>query len=155
VLLAVTMLADTEPVHEIIRAQTPAARSPALRVVWDAGQCVVRCGDRDVGLTGAAARMLGLLAGRAGEVVHHWDLQQELQTPHLAPLATAVRHALAAAVEAGALSESRLREQLVRSGAEAPDAEDVHALMRRVVQSRRGHGYVLHLLPDDVQTEQV
>jgi len=151
VLLGLVPLAATEPVLEPLGMRSPARA--LLSVTWDAGQCLVRCGDRDLGLTGAPARLLGVLAGRAGEVVHHWDLEQELGTLHLAPLVTAVRKALADAMDAGVLSESLLRERL--SQATGDDAGERHQLMRQVVQSRRGHGYVLHLQAADVAVQQV
>ena len=158
VLLAVVPLAETEPVLEPLRSPSQGPRhEPLLSVQWDAGQCLTRCRGRDLGLTGAAARFLGLLAEQAGEVVHHWDLQQELDTPHLAPLATAARHALMAAVEAGVLSELHLRERLQAAGIGGPVSEALPPaeLMRAVLQARRGHGYVLHLHRTDVQVTRV
>lgn len=157
VVFEVLPLADTEPVLHPLSADVPTdpveapLRSPLLEVVWDAGQCVARCGDRDLGLVGLPARLLGLLAAEAGAVVHHWDLQDALGTPHLAPMASAVRAALSDAIDAGALDEERLRAGL---GLEAADL-DRAALLRRLLQARRGHGYVLHLRPKDVSIRQV
>ncbi len=151
VLLGLAPLVATEPVLEPLVSL--AAAAALLSITWDAGQCVVRSGGRDLGVTGAAARLLGVLAGRAGEVVHHWDLEQELGTLHLAPLVTAVRNALSEAVDAEVLGEGVLRQRVERATGER--ASDRKELMRQLVQSRRGHGYVLHLLPTDVVIEQV
>lgn len=157
VVLVVVPMAETTPVRDPLPSVArEAPTEPVLLVRWDAGQCSVRCHGRELGLTGAAARMLGVLAEHAGEVVHHWDLQQELDTHHLAPLATAIRNALAAAVQEGvaplALFQARLRGAVVYADA-VPD--DPTELMRRVVQARRGHGYVLHLDPSDVVVDRV
>jgi len=153
VLLALATLTATEPVLEPLGAAPPAPSVP-LTVTWDAGQCQIRCGDRDLGLTGAPARLFGVLAGRAGEVVHHWDLEQELGTLHLAPLVTAIRKALSDAVDHGVLSEELFRDRL-KAATGDDGAGDRNALMRKVVQSRRGHGYVLHLQADDVAIHHV
>ncbi|MEZ4241849.1 MAG: FHA domain-containing protein [Myxococcota bacterium] len=153
VILTVGVLAETDPVVEPLGAR--ALVEPLLDVRWDAGQCAVRAGGRDLGLAGAAARLLGLLAGQAGQVVHLWDLQDELDTPHLAPLATAVRRALVAALRSGALDVRRVRAAVgaARVGDAVPD--DPEGLGRLLVQSRRGHGYVLHLSAADVTVHRV
>ena len=154
VLLALGPLGDTEPVLDRLGAARPGPPGEApLTITWDAGQCVARWSGRDLGLTGGAARLLGVLAGRAGQVVHHWDLEQELGTLHVAPLVTAVRRALSEAIDAGVVDEVWLRERVRSATGEAP-AERA-ALMRAAVQSRRGHGYVLYLRHDDVVVVQV
>lgn len=157
VVLAVIPLAETTPVVDPLPSLAREARSePVLQVRWDAGQCSIRCRGRDLGLSGAPARLLGLLAEHAGEVVHHWDLQQELDTPHLAPLASAVRAALARTVHEGVVPRSLFQARLI-SAQIAPEAvpTDPTELMRRVVQARRGHGYVLHLDRSDVEVERI
>lgn len=148
VLLALEPLRETEPVFVSLE---PEARAEAavFEVVWDGGHCLVRCHGVDLGLTGTAARFFGLLADEAGDVVHHWDLQGELGTPHLAPLATAVRRALADAVDHGVLDLEWLR------GRAGEPTGDVAEVLRRLVQSRRAHGYALHLLPHDLSVTRV
>lgn len=151
VVLDVVILAETAPVLEPVGAALRARSSgPLLTVVWDGGQCAARCGQRDLGLTGVAARFLGQLADRPGEVVHYWDLQQELKTSHLAPLATSVRQALQAALTSGALDDARVRTAVQdltgQATADMPGVE----LMRGLVQVRRGHGYVINLVPPDL-----
>jgi hypothetical protein len=158
VVLALVPLADTDPVLEPLGATARATRAePVLTIRWDAGQCVARCRGRDLGLTGAAARLLGILAGQPGQIVHRWDLQDELDTPHLAPLATAVRHALLAAVRSGALDVDRVRIRIRAAAIGAGDVADgaPTELVRALVQARRGHGYVLHLAPEDVEVVRV
>ncbi|MEO0601006.1 MAG: FHA domain-containing protein [Myxococcota bacterium] len=145
VVLDLVVLADTAPVFEPVAAKARLSEPALLTVVWDGGQCVARTGRRDLGLTAAPARFLGLLAEQAGDVVHYWDLEQELQTPHLAPLASAVRQAFLGALQSGSLDAARVHEQ-VRDlcGIEASRLADSE-LMRSLVQARRGHGYVLNL----------
>lgn len=155
VVVALVQLADTEPVLEPLGAGGVGPTEPVLAIQWDAGQCVARCGGRDLGLTGAAARFLGLLAEQPGEVVHHWDLEQELDTTHLAPLATAARHALLAAIRAGALSVAHVRARVRAATVDTSEAETLPDLMRDLVQSRRGHGYVLNLTAEDVVVARV
>jgi len=149
VLVALGPLARTDPVWESLSTRGPSAGG--LEVVWDAGQCLVRAGGRDLALNGAAARLVGLLVERVGEVVHHWDLQQEVGTPHLAPVASQVRRALAEAHASGAVDLRALAGPGVAPAAD----EDIPSLCRRLVQSRRGHGYVLHLDPDRLRVRRV
>ncbi|MEN0060520.1 MAG: FHA domain-containing protein [Myxococcota bacterium] len=146
VILDLFVLGDTTPVFEpLTQTVSPSLKDPLLVVTWDAGQCSARTGRRDLGLTAGPARFLGLLADRAGEVVHYWDLEHELQTSHLAPLASLVRQAFLAAITSGAIDEGRVRLQIgERTG--RPCAEvPLPQLMRHLLQSRRGHGYILNL----------
>lgn len=147
VVLEIAVLADTTPVLEpLTQSSSSSGRTARLTVVWDAGQCSARCGRRDLGLTSTPARLLGLLAERPGEVVHYWDLQGALGTAHLAPLATAVRQALLAAIESGALDESAVRAEVHElTGRPTHDLPPAR-LVRQVLQARRGHGYVLNLI---------
>ena len=153
VLLAIGHQTETQPVREPLAAPTPEPH-PILTVTWDAGQCLVRCGGRDLSLPSAPARLLALLAARAGEIVHHWDLQEELGTPHLAPLVTAARRALAAATTSGTLPEALVRRRIERAYGD-PGPADLSELMRRLLRVRRGHGYVLNLAHEDVLGRQV
>jgi len=150
-LLDVVVLADeTAPVLEPLAGEGAPPTERWLTAVWDGGQCALRCGRRDLGLTGVPARFLGSLAERVGEVVHYWDLQQELQTRHLAPLATLVRQALLGALEAGALDDAALRERIADLTGHETERMSGTDLMRSLVQARRGHGYVLNLVESDV-----
>ncbi|MEO0600078.1 MAG: FHA domain-containing protein [Myxococcota bacterium] len=153
IVLVIAPIGETRPVWDVIRGSVEAP--PVLEATWDAGQCVIRCGGRPLPLTGVASRMLGALAESPGGVVHHWDLQQVLGTSHLAPLATAVRRALAAAVEARFLDVEQLRIWRATLGSE-PDGDDsIDELMRWLVQARRGHGYVLNLPPEVVKVHSI
>ncbi len=145
VLLSLAPLAVTDPVWEVL---TPGRPSASFVVLHDGGQCLVRCGGEDLPLNGAAARFLALLAERPGEVVHHWDLEQETGTPHLAPLASQVRRVLVEAHERGLVDLFSVASPaaLEVEGAIA----DLTQLVRRMVQSRRGHGYALLVKQDDV-----
>jgi len=151
VVFELEVLADTTPVFQpdAVASRDP-VEPPLLQITWDAGQCEVRCGSRALGLNGVAARFLGVLAESAGQVVHHWDLQQELKTAHLSPLASIVRQALRGAIEEGTLPRERVVRRVEaltgRSGLATPD------LMRGLVAVRRGHGYALNLDPADVTT---
>ncbi|MEO0601282.1 MAG: FHA domain-containing protein [Myxococcota bacterium] len=149
VLVSLAPLAATDPVWEVMK---PARSSARFEVVWDADQCLVRCGGADLPLNGAAARFFGLLAERVGEVVHHWDLEQEVGTPHLAPVATLVRRALAEAHDKGHVD---LWEAAAPAAREGVDDGDLAALGRRIVQSRRGHGYALLLRPEDIDRRRI
>ncbi|MEM6928303.1 MAG: FHA domain-containing protein [Myxococcota bacterium] len=149
VLVSLAPLAVTDPVWEVMK---PARSNARFEVVWDADQCLVRCGGADLPLNGAAARFFGLLAERVGEVVHHWDLEQEVGTPHLAPVATLVRRALAEAHDKGLVD---LFGSATDAAREAGDDGDLAALCRRIVQSRRGHGYALLLRPEDIERRRI
>ena len=153
VVLEITPLGETRPVLEVIREDLGI---PLLEVTWDAGQCAIRCSGRPLPIAGAASQFFGALADSPGEIVHHWDLQQLVGTAHLAPLATAARRALAGAIRTGALDAERLLAW--HEAQTTPDPEptmSTERLLRWVVQSRRGHGYVLNLPPHAVVVRRI
>ena len=101
----------------------------------------------------AAVALTLVFAAPTARLVSH--LQDQLDTPHLAPLATAVRQALQAAIESGALDDGLLRRRVQEAAMDADptDPSDLQALMRAVVQVRRGHGYLLQLKAEDVDVQ--
>ncbi|MBX2798998.1 MAG: FHA domain-containing protein [Myxococcales bacterium] len=162
VVVGLMTLGDTEHVRRQrlpdVADQAPlAASAPLMEVRWDSGQCQVRCGGRDVGLTGAAARFLGRLADDPGQVVHRDDLCDDLKTTHFPPLASKARSALELAARSGAVDLDLIRERLRAAGVSTDDI-DPNAptkLMRALISNRRDHGYVLHLTRADIVVEHV
>ncbi|MEN0067792.1 MAG: FHA domain-containing protein [Myxococcota bacterium] len=150
----VSPLTATDPVWDLMPSPQPLPPpTKAIEVVWDAGQCLVRCANVDLPINGSASCLFGLLADEVGHVVHHWDLEQGVGTKHLAPLATAIRRALCDAHINGLVD---LKALATRAAGNQPiPTHDLAALGRWIVHSRRGHGYALQLHPDDVQVRRV
>ncbi|MBX2803641.1 MAG: FHA domain-containing protein [Myxococcales bacterium] len=143
VVLSIVPMGDTRPVLDVIRS--PATPRALLEITWDAGQCVVRCGGQPLDLPPTASQLLGHLAESPGEIVHRWDLQQEIDSQYPAPHATAVRQALVAAAKRGLLDVDQLRAWRAEHVPDAPDTDSLEDLMLWVVRARRGHGYVLNV----------
>jgi hypothetical protein len=130
--------------------------SPALfEITRDGDARAIRCRGRFVDLPPAACRLFARLAEESATVVHRWDLQEVVgPAGNLAQLATAVRQAIRSLLDAGVLDREELRA-LIRLASGSGRVEDLaaldtDALLRRLVLSRRGHGYVLCLPPDRI-----
>ncbi|MEN0060825.1 MAG: FHA domain-containing protein [Myxococcota bacterium] len=153
VIIALLPIGETLPVLDVIR-DAPTTDT-LIEVVWDAGQCLVRCGGQPLRLPPTPSKMLGILAEKAGEVVHKWDLQQELGSAQLAPHATAIRHAFARACQAGSVDLDRVRELRATQEPEADGDAPLDDVMRWLVQVRRDHGYILNLPADAITVRRV
>nr|WP_240807296.1 FHA domain-containing protein [Polyangium spumosum] len=159
VLLEVLGPAETEPFCSPIPlegAPGEAAASPAFVITRDGDACVVQFAGRYLDLQAAAARAFAALAASPSQVVHVWDIQEAVGSAGVvAPLVTAIRHAVRRLLDDGALDEALLRGLIARSGSgerlASLESLDRDALLRRLVLSRRGHGYVLCLPPDAVR----
>ncbi|MEM6930852.1 MAG: FHA domain-containing protein [Myxococcota bacterium] len=125
-----------------------------LAVTHDGDACAVRFAGRPLLLGGTPAKLLGLLAGAPGHVVHRWDLEHELGTARLAPPASEARAALAVVLADDAEAASRVSEHLQQMGRVGTGAS-ADEVARRMIESRRGHGYLLNLDPSDVSVRTV
>lgn len=159
VLLGVLGPAETEPFCSPIpleRAPLDDAAAPIFVITRDGDACVVQFAGRYLDLQAAAARAFAALSASPSQVVHVWDIQEAVGTTGaVAPLVTAIRRAVRSLLDDGALDEALLRGLIARSGSgdrlASLESLDRDALLRRLVLSRRGHGYVLCLPPDAVR----
>lgn len=163
ILFEVTGIAATEPYAHRIEpapgreaAVEPAPEHPAIdpifEILQDGDATAVRCRGRFVDLPPAACRLFARLARQSSAVVHRWDLQDAVGPGgNLAQLTTLIRRGVRDLVEAGVIDPGELREMIrAASGSgrvEDLDSLDLETLLRRLVLSRRGHGYVLCIPP--------
>jgi hypothetical protein len=130
-------------------------RSPLFEITRDGDARAIRCRGRFVDLPPAACRLFARLAEESATVVHRWDLQEVVgPAGNLAQLATTVRQGIRSLLDAGVLDLDELRA-LIRRASGSGRIEDLglldaDALLRRLVLSRRGHGYVLCIPPDRI-----
>lgn len=157
VLFSVTAVAATEPYADRIEPASPASLSdPLFEVVRDGDACAIRCRGRFVDLPPAACRLFDCLARQSTRVVHRWDIQETVGPGgNLPQLVTFLRQGIRSLIESEVIGLDELRDAIqVSSGAgraESLDALGTDALLRRLVLSRRGHGYVLCLPPDRIR----
>ncbi|WP_170228761.1 FHA domain-containing protein [Polyangium fumosum] len=159
VLLEVLGPAETEPFCSPIPlddAPLDGAAAPVFVITRDGDACGVQFAGRYLDLQAAAARAFAALAASPSQVVHVWDIQEAVGTAGVvAPLVTAIRRAVKSLLDDGALDEALLRGLIAQSGSgdrlASLESLDRDALLRRLVLSRRGHGYVLCLPPDAVR----
>lgn len=157
VLFSVIPVAATEPYADRIE---PVASAPALaplfEVVRDGDACAIRCRGRFVDLPPAACRLFACLAQQSTSVVHRWDLQEAVgPAGNLPQLVTLLRQGIRSLIESEVIGLGELRDAIqISSGAgrsESLDALDPDALLRRLLLSRRSHGYVLCLPPERIR----
>jgi len=158
VLFELVEMVSTDPVFDPISSGAAPVDSMAesayerlLDVTWDAGACSARLGGRPLPLTGRTAQLLALLAGQPGRVLHYYDLFEELGTQHVYPLACHVRDAIVAALDDDPMARERIAEHLERVGRLVPDTHPG----RLMLETRRGHGYILHIDRADVRVRQL
>lgn len=137
------------PTHPGVPTPTPSSQ-PLLRVVIRAGAPQVHLDDRLLDLVPSAARVLWTLAQHPGDVVADGALQAAASAEgNVQQLVSLVRRALRDAVEADPALVERVRALVheATAGGRFADLADLDAagLMRRVLASRRGQGYVLCL----------
>lgn len=167
VLLQIAPQRRTEPWLEALAVGGPlpgqqAARGdvPLLHISRDGDACAVRVLGRHLEIPGAAARVLWELGRNAGRVVHQWELQDAAGAEaNLPQLVSVTRRALRRLVEKDVLQRTQV-EALMRRAAEgerleALGEESLEALMRKLILSRRRHGYVLCLPPEVVLCEEL
>jgi hypothetical protein len=158
VLFEIEPLAATEPyAQRLDPSPGDAAPHEALfEVIQDGDAFAIRCRGRFVDLPPTACRLFARLARQSSIVVHHWDLQDAVGPGgNLAQLSTLVRRGLRDLIDAGVVEPAELRE-LIRASSgsgrmEDLDDNDTDALLRRLILSRRGHGYVLCMPPGSIR----
>lgn len=149
VLMEYALLADTVHVTAFMADEAPVAPSNVrLEVSWEAGECTIKLNGRSLPLPPRAARMLGELGARPGEVVCYADLLDEMgmeasDQPALRGHASRIRRAMGEALEAGAVEEAGLRAEVQQVVLDLPSTPS--GLLRVLVQNRHNHGYVLNL----------
>lgn len=159
VLLAVKALDETVEFQERLgEADSPVTSPPLVTWSWEAGEVDVRVSGRRLDLYPAAARALAVLLEHPSESVASADIQDELgSTANVEQLMSYIRAAFRQAIQSEALPQARLATEVARvhSGASVEELAtmDPRALLRILVQSRRGFGYALNLAPDAVRME--
>ncbi len=146
VLLEVRASAGTRPYLEPLGTRSRV--EPILAARWDGGHCTIHCGGRLLELEPQPARALGALLDQPGQPVHRWDILERVgREANLDRCMSMVRRALASALAAGSLPRHVVDEGIRATSADEPDPAGMtdEALMRRLVGSLRGYGYVLRL----------
>ncbi|MEL6348831.1 MAG: FHA domain-containing protein [Myxococcota bacterium] len=161
VLLKLLREAETRHVHENLAPTAPTNKpteemgAPIFLVRWDAERCTIGVRSRLLTLTPSASRALGALLDTPGEPVHAWDIQERIGegNSNLSQLYSLIRSEISALIDEGVLSEGVLRQRITERLGEA--ATDRGELMRQLIRSRRGYGYLICLRADDVRIEMV
>lgn len=150
-------LAQTQPVLQPLALASPAgladataATGPLLRVLIRAGAPQVHLEDRLVDLVPSAARVLWTLAQHPGQVIEESVLQAAATAEgNVQQLVSLARRALRDALDEEPALVDRVRGLVHEATAGGRFADlaafDTAGLMRRVLASRRGQGYVLCL----------
>ncbi|MCA9568100.1 MAG: FHA domain-containing protein [Myxococcales bacterium] len=121
-----------------------------IEVHDDAGGCTAHAGGALLPLAPLEARLLGELVEAAGRPVHRWDLLEALgASTNLDKAVSKLRAGLRTALEDGVLSLEAVARAV---GASADDPE---VLVRELIVTRRGHGYLLALPPHQVRRVRV
>lgn len=137
VVLVLVEEAGTTPVLE--RLDSPVL----LEVQVDAGKCSVYAGGQLLPVAPSGAAVLGVLVEHAGKPVHRWDLLEVVgPNANLDKVVSKLRGTLREALRDGCLDASEVVALL--GGGE----ED---LVKRLLVTRRGHGYLLALPPERVR----
>jgi hypothetical protein len=111
----------------------------------DGGQCTVHVQETLLDIPPSAARCLSALIAEIGRPVHRWDLLEALgENANLDKAISLLRRGLREALEEGVLDAPRMAEALREAGATVDD-EDPAALVKELIVTRRGHGYMLRL----------
>ena len=128
------------------------ADGPLITLVRDGDRCDVQCNGRFVPIKPLTSTVLFALAEQAGQLVHEWDLREAVGRDfHLSQAISDVRRVLRKLITEGWIDAAAVRRAVLSVGApdvlDGVDDDDPAALARRVLFSRRGHGYVLLLPP--------
>lgn len=153
VLLQAEFGSTTVDVNSLVAEPLAASSSdPLFHFTLDVNACVVQCRGRLVPLAPSAAMAFAALAAQPGQVVHQWDIQEAVGTDSdLARLMSEVRSALRTLLEHELLSVQELSARVAAAHSDGQvDSKDLGKLLRRFVQSRRGHGYRVCLTEADV-----
>lgn len=134
--------AETSPVLQ--RLDQPVL----LEVRLDGGGCTAHAGGALLPLPPLEARLLGALVERAGQPVHRWDLLEALGGSNLDKAMSKLRAGLREALGSGLLPLDAVAEAL---GVEP----EVRGVLKALIVTRRGHGYLLALPPHRVRLEHV
>lgn len=152
VVLAVVAGEETRPVLTPLEQVTD---EPVLSARWDGELCTIRCMGRLLSLEPQPTRALAALMERPGVTIHRWDILEAIgdgARVNLDRCMSKVRRALREALEEGVLPRPLVEAAVASLDADSGDLSnlEVGALMRRLVASRRGHGYLLCLSPQQV-----
>ena len=163
VLLQVSRSQPTRPIQEPLSVPVARLIAPTggfLHLHRDGDGCTVRCTGRYLEVPAAAARVLWELARESSRVVHQWELQDAAGAEaNLPQLVSQLRRAFRQVLAEGWL-DRRTLERMIRSAASGQRLENIEeldeeALMRRLILSRRNHGYILCIPPSAVVLETV
>ena len=138
----------TSPALRAVLPEPKEAPKPLFALTRDGDCCTVQCKGRLVALKPSCALALYALCTRPGQVVHSWDMLDEMGGEYdLAQAVSGLRREVRELIQVGWLARHELAALISRTSAhpsldELMAMEDA-ALVRRLVLSRRGHGYAL------------
>lgn len=151
IVLTLEAAASTTPVLQPL--ETP---RPLLHARLDGDATVIHCGEHLLNVAPQPARALTVLMEHAGTPVHRWDLLDAVgRNADLDRCISKLRRALRDALAAGRIPRGPLLEGILQVQGAPVDELDDDALVRRLIWSRRGHGYVLCLPAQRVTVERV
>jgi len=160
VLMGVSESMPTRNVQQRITTSEPVPATtqetaPLFTFTLDSGGCAVTCRGRLMSLAPSPALAFLRLCESPGQLVHQWDIQEVVgENANLAKLMTAIRNGVRQLMEQEALAIEAVVERVQEvHGSESVDPEDVRGLLRLFIFSRRGHGYLACVAPDDVVVE--
>lgn len=141
-----------EPILERPSSAPDAAREPLVRVRRDGDAATLYVAGRLVPIKPLAALVLFVLAEQPGTVVHEWDILDRLRREaHVSQAISEIRRVFRRLLDDGVLDAHVVRgwveEASAGLGPETLESLDPAALLRRLVLSRRGHGYALMVPP--------
>lgn len=153
---AMMLAADPSEEHTleaITEANPGSAGSPMFSLTRDGDCCAVHCKGKLLSLKPSCALAFYSLCKQPGEVVHGWDMLDEMGGEYDLPQAiSGVRRELRGLMKAGWLTRKEIIMAINSTSALHQDDElqalDEAALLRRFLISRRGHGYAL-MLPQE------
>lgn len=137
-----------EPITGPHSAVVPDPHTPVVRIVRDGDAASLYVDDKLVPIKPLAALVLFVLSEQPGTVIHEWDILDRLQREaHVSQAISEIRRVFRRLIEEQVLDPEVVRgwvqDASAGRGGEALEALDDAALLRRLILSRRGHGYAL------------
>ncbi len=151
--LAVSKVVQPEPEEQTMEADD--YEGAWFELNRDGDCCTVHLKGRLLTMKPSCALVLYALCKYPGEVVHGWDILDEMGGEYDLPQAiSGLRRHLREAVEMGWLSRAELERAITTASMQVKPQElkalDLGSLMRKFIMSRRGHGYALMVQKENI-----